>query len=231
MTTAPGETNKDTCATPAICCTPTARWGPNKRQHMKFTWHVTLLTVCHFLPWIPVTYVTSLSVICPSLPPSHSLLPPMPALVTISFVSLLNQSFSFRPELISPSLIVDAILQSALHYLIQSYPAPSSALFLLLYLVLHLSCSAFHCNSLQMGRLCSVFLVGNLLRVVEQCLDWMWLALQSILCCRIGAMHKILCWQLAVLYCEDRLPVSQAVCVKVYWCIAFLYFHSASHLS
>ena len=26
MTTAPGETNKDTCATPAILCAPTTRW-------------------------------------------------------------------------------------------------------------------------------------------------------------------------------------------------------------
>lgn len=174
---------------------------------MKFSCHFTILTVCHFHLWIQVTYVTSLSLISPSFPPSPSLLPHMPALVTISFVSLPNQSFSFRPELISPSLIVDAILQSSLlsplpHLLLSSsifcsFSPPLSHFLSILHCI-------FHCNSLQMGLLYSVPLLGNLRRVVEQCLDWMWLAWLSILYRRIGAMHKILCWQLAVLHCTVK---------------------------
>lgn len=158
--------------------------------------------------------------------PSHSTPSFIHALVIIFFVSLPNQSFSFRPELIWPPLIVDAICS---HRLIYSYPAPS---FSPPQSRFPLTRSACNFSSLQMGLLCSVLLLGNLCRVVEQCLDWMCLALQSIRCCRIGAMNTILCWQPAVYYhhgtdiqfWEDRLQINQAACVKVYWCTVFLFY-------
>lgn len=156
-------------------------------------------------------------------PPPHSLLPPIPALVTIFFVLLPNQSFSFRLELISPSLIVDAILQSA--------PTTSSSPILLPLLLFFSSSIAFSIypalHSTATHYKWDFFALSSYLVTsaeLEQCLDWMWLALLSILGCRIGAMHKILCWQAAVYYhhstdiqhCEDRLPISQDGSVEVY---------------
>lgn len=166
-------------------------------------------------------------------PPSHSLLPPTPALVTY-FLCFTPKSIFLISSRIDFAISYrwrNPAIRS--RYLIQSHPAPSFAFFfLLLYLVLYLSRSAFHCDSLQMGLLCSVLLLGNLRRVVEQCLDWMWLALLSILCCRTGAMHKILCWQPAVYHhhstdiqhCEDYQSVRM---VKVYWCNLLSTNHSA----
>ena len=68
-----------------------------------------MLTVCHFQ-----SAISDISLSLSSFHFALLLIPPIPALVTVFFVSLPNQSFSFRPELISPSLIVDAILQSSL---------------------------------------------------------------------------------------------------------------------
>lgn len=163
----------------------------------------------------------------------------VPAPVTISFVLLPNQSFSFRPELISPSPIVDAILQSAFTTSSSPMLLHLFDLFLLFYLILSIyPHSAFLWYSLQMGLHCSRLVLGNLCRDVEQCLDWMWLAMLSVLCCRIGAMRKTLCWQPVVYYhhgtdiqyYKDRLPISQEGCVAVYWCTAF-FFLSLKYLN
>lgn len=152
--------------------------------------------MCSFSALLLATYEWYLFFCHLSIFPSFSL-PPFShtGFVTIFFVWLPNQSFSFFPKLISPSFIVDAILQFAL-------TISSSSILLRLLLFFppplyhsYLTYSAFHCNSLQIGLLCSVLLLSNLCRVVEHCLDWMWLELLSILRCRIGAMHKILCWQ------------------------------------
>lgn len=129
--------------------------------------------VCYFQT--PTSDI-SFSVIFPFslLIPSHT----CPRHYFFCFVVLLpNQSFSFCPELILPSLIIDAILQTSL----TTSSKPILLFFLLLYHVFYLPRSAFHCDSLQMALLCSVLLLGNLGRSVERCLDWMWLALLSTL--------------------------------------------------
>ena len=156
----------------------------------------------------PSSFHLSLLLIPPLPPPD---LPP----VSVFFVSLPNQSFSFRRELISAVSYRrrnPPILSRALTPQVQSCSFSSSSISFSIF-----SRSAFHCDSLQMGLLCSVLLLGNLRRGVEQCLDWMWLALLSILCCRIGAVHKISHWQPAVYYhhgtdvqyCEHGLPINQ----------------------
>lgn len=73
----------------------------------------TVLTVCHFQSSVSdISFSVIFHIFFP--PPSFSF-PPISVLFfsTIYFVSFPNQSFSFRPALISPSLIVDAVLQSS----------------------------------------------------------------------------------------------------------------------
>lgn len=163
-----------------------------------------------------------------SLPPFHrSLLSPVTTLITISFF------FTHKSNCLNLCRIDFTISyhwrNSAIRsrQLIQSIRLICFTLFLLLYRILYLPRSSFHCNSLHMCFLCSVLLLGNLHRVLEQCLDWMWLALLSILCCRTGAAHAI-CWQplvhyqqsadvAAVQFCKKDYQVRMFVSKSVYW--------------
>lgn len=123
------------------------------------------------------------------------------------FVSLPNQSFSFRPELILPSLII-------------SEPSPATwsgpiLLFFFSSISFFFICPALHfaaaaVNHLKWHSFTLVLLLGNLCRHAEQRLDWTRLAslsahAESVPCIRCRRAGSVLlprrCYE-----CENRLP-------------------------
>lgn len=131
-------------------------------------------------------YFHHLQVMSPFLPslPRHNF-----------FVSRPNQSFSFCPELILPSLIIDAILQTSLT---TSSRSNIALLLLLLYLVFYPSRSALH-HSSTVSFLSTTHYKWHCFAlssyVVTSAEGWNNVLIgcgwHCSACCRIGAMHKM----------------------------------------
>lgn len=156
----------------------------------------------------------SFSVILPFSPPSHSLLPPMH--VPLSLFSLFHSQINlshfvqnwFRHLL---SLTQSPLTASSSPILLHLLLFFSSSISLSIYPTLHSTLAHYKWGSFALYSylVTSAELWNN---VLIEC-GWH----LSILCCRIGAMHKILCWQPAVhyhhstdiQYWEDRLSISQ----------------------